>query len=401
MENKEQLQVIEETFKKWLHVEDPYYLRTLLATKISHQLDGDPIWLMIIGPSSDGKSEYLRALTQEGEITVDDLTPKTFISGMKESLREQPQLAERLRNKIWYIYDMSIMMSKRVEDRSQILSDMRMIYDGKITKEFGTGRRDEIDVGNNTLICGSTPEIDNTILEDALLGTRFITYRIQTKNRFAVMNAIDTNEDQTDFMREKLNFAVKEFMQTMTIKPYTLTELENQNIQLLANTTTLLRATVSLDKSGEPRNIIYPEGPGRVYRQLKKLYKSYRIIGLDEEESLQCIRKICRDNINPVRLRLLEFLNHNGKKDEWGNSEPRNTSQIHVGTGLGKKTVKSHMHALNMMGIVDFKIINDGYRDIDQWFLEDSNLSLILDGKRKFNVGHTLRKYSQDGIIRP
>jgi hypothetical protein len=238
------------------------------------------------------------------------------------------------------------------------------------------------------------------MLEDALLGTRFITYRIQTKNRFAVMNAIDTNEDQTDFMREKLNFAVKEFMQTMTIKPYTLTELENQNIQVLANTTTLLRATVSLDKSGEPRNIIYPEGPGRVYRQLKKLYKSYRILGLDEEESLQCIRKICRDNINPVRLRLLEFLKHNGKKDDWGNYEPRNTSQIHVGTGLGKKTIKSHLHALNMMGIVDFKIINDGYRDIDWWFLEDSNLSLILDGKKKFNVGHTLRKYSQDGIIK-
>jgi hypothetical protein len=388
MENQEALERIEKEFNEWLHIEDPYFLKTLLAIKVSHKLPGDPIWLMLIGPSSDGKSEYLRALTQEDEVVVDDLTPKTFVSGMSPKLRTGPQFAERLTNKIWYIYDMSIMLSKRHEDRSTILSDMRMIYDGKIVKGFGNSEPIEIEVGKNTLIAGSTPEIDATMLEDALLGTRFITYRIQTKNRFAVMTSIDVNEDRIDIMREKLNLAVKEFESSIKYDYIELNELENQNIQLLTNATTLLRATVSLDKSGEPRNIIYPEGPGRVYKQLKKLYKCYKILGLEEEEILKCIRKICQDNINPVRLKLLNYLSN-------GVSEEVTTSNIHTHTGLGKKTIKSHMHAMNMMGLIDFRISEEGYQEVSYWSMRDSNLNILFDKPIIYPTGQWLRKYTR------
>jgi hypothetical protein len=392
-QNRIALDKLENEFKQWLHIEDSHYLHTLLAVKISHKIDGDPIWLMIIGPSSDGKSEYLRAITQEEEIVVDDVTEKTFVSGMKESLRTQDHLAKRLKGKQWYMYDLSIMLSKRAEERSSILSDMRMIYDGRIVKEFGNGDRIDIDTSGNTLICASTPEIDSTMLEDQLLGTRFITYRINTKNRFAVMDVIDRNEDKTDFMREKLKFSVREFEHSFKLDTYTMTDLENQNLQLTANTTTLLRASVGLDKTGEPRNLVYPEGPGRLYKQIKKLYKCYRIIGLSEDESLRCIRKVCRDNINPVRIKLLEYLNNNKNRNNYVDGSIT-TSKIHVHTGLGKKTIKSHLHCMNMMGLVGFTIKEENYREVDYWDLRDSNLNLILEMPSVCRCGVTLWKYA-------
>ena len=395
--NRPALDKLQSVFERWLHIEDPHYLHTLIATKVTHKLDGDPVWMLIVGPSSDGKTEYLRAITQEGEIVVDDVTEKTFISGMKKELRGgREQLAQRLHNSIWYMYDLSIMLSKRAEERSSILSDMRMVYDGRLVKEFGNGERCDIDTSNNTFLGGSTPEIDSTLLEDALLGTRFITYRIQTMNRFAVMSIIDRNEDNSDLMRNELKEAVKEFETTMKFDCYKMTTLENQNIQMLSNTTTLLRASASLDKQGEVRNIVYPESPGRLYKQLKKLYKAYRIIGLNEEEALICIRKICRDNINPVRIKLLTYMHNTKSKDKF-TVVTKTTSNIHEHTGLGKKTVKSHMSIMNMMGIVSFKLREDHFRETEEWSLNDSSLNLILEKDETYPVGQTLKKYIKTG----
>jgi hypothetical protein len=392
MENREKLDKIGEKFKEWLHVDDLSLLHTLLAVKVSHQLDGDPIWLMVIGPSSGGKSEYMRAMKLDNEIKIDDLTPRTFVTAYRVGdSGDRQQLAERLANKIWYLPDLSIMMSKHSDERSQILSDMRMIYDGEIVKEYGTKERIEIQCPNNTLICSSTPSIDRTMLEDQLLGTRFITYRLPKQDRHGIMKVIDINEERIPLMRENLNMAVKEYMSTVEIHPIKLTPLENQNLQLLANMTTLLRTAVDYDRSGEPANIAYPEEPGRVYKQLKKLYQSYKIIGLTADESIKHIRKVCIDNINPVRIRLLKYLYTHKYLSEYEKRD-FSTSQLHSGTGLGKKTVKQHMHAFHMMDMVDYDVIEDQFsnRIRDKWSLRSLNLNLLLGGDQKMKASLTL-----------
>ena len=376
--NRKGLDEFLDKVKYWLHIEDPSTIWTMAAAKISHKLQGDPVWIMIIGPSSDGKSEMLRMFTQPGELTVDDLTSHTFVSGYTSKKTDHlPQFAEKLANRIWYIYDLSIMLSKPADERSVILSQLRMIYDGKLEKNFGNKLSLNIATPNNTLICGSTPAIDSTILEDQLLGTRFLTWRTHTGDRFNIMRKIDDNEDNFFAMRPALKIIVENLMENITILDYKMNELENQNIQLLANQTTLLRTSVSLDRNKELRDIAYPEAPGRLYRQMKKLYKSYRILGLTEEEALNCIRKMCIDCILPTRLQILRWLvenNHNGGK--------HTTTEVSVACQMGKGATKGHLSSLMGIGVVQYNNYWDQviHREVDQWTVLNSDKWNLLLG---------------------
>jgi hypothetical protein len=385
-ENRVRLDKLVCELKEWLHIDDPSVIYTLAATKISHRIPGDTIWLMLIGPSSGGKSELLKAFTQPGELNIDDLTTHTFVSGYRnKDTNDKLDFAETLAQRIWYIYDLSILLSKSCDERSIILSDMRMVYDGKIKKIFGNKHEAEAECPHNTLICGSTPAVDNTILEDQMLGTRFVQYRIKKGNRVAQMECIDRNHERMAIMRERLVLAVTEFESSIQVNGFQFTEEDNRNIQLMTNMTTLLRTAVSMDKHGEPSNIAYPEEPGRFYKQLKKMYQSYRVIGLSEEEALRCLRKICVDNVNPLRVSLLKTLSL---------SEDRlaNTTQLHTRTGIGKKAVKSHLHTLHLLDMVDYSVEEDQWGRVvrDKWQLRDVRLNALFGEPSRTLTGRSL-----------
>jgi len=46
------------------------------------------------------------------------------------------------------------------EDRGSVFASLRKIYDGKLTKEFGTSEKGEAWEGRITVVVGTTPEID-------------------------------------------------------------------------------------------------------------------------------------------------------------------------------------------------------------------------------------------------
>ena len=375
-ENRQELEALVTRFKYWLHVEDPTTIYTLCAVKLSHKIPGDPVWLMLIGPSSDGKSEMLKAFTGDDEITVDDLSEHTFVSGYRSKATDEiPQFAELLANRIWYIYDLSIMMSKPFEERSTIFSDLRMIYDGRLKKRFGNKTDFDIPTPNNTLMCGSTPVIDRTILEDQLMGTRFMTWRTKTGNRKNIMNKIDQTEKDFVAMRGSLKTQVRSWENNIKIIDYQFTPEDNVKLQNMANQTTLLRTSVDVDRNRELANEAYPEAPGRFYRQLKKMYKAYRIMGLGEDEAMFCCKKLCWDCILPTRLKVLEWLynnNHNGGV--------HSLSQVSVGCQMGKGATKFQLSALMGLGIVRFEEKYDQTyrRDVEQWCICDGGWEVLF-----------------------
>lgn len=378
-ENRKHLNDLLERFRYWLHIEDEYIIYTIAAVKTSHKIYGDPIWLMIVGNTSDGKSEMLRAFAQEGEPTVDDLTTNTFVSGYKSKETDDiPNFAESLRRKIWYVFDMSILMSKQADERSNILSQMRMIYDGKLEKRYGNKVHITANTEGNTLICASTPAIDSTILEDQILGTRWIHYRTHTKDNLAVMRKIDESAEKIVAMRGSLRAKVSDFEHSIQIIEYPLSDQEKENIKTLTEQTRILRTSVELDRNKEVRNIAYPEGAGRLYKQLCKLYRAYRTLGLNEDEAIKGIRKICVDSITPVRLKVLKWLcEHN---DLWAI-----TSEIAQGVGIGKGHVKGELSTMTALGIVQYKGEYSDFqrRDVDSWLLAGGNFNLLLDLMKK------------------
>ena len=382
--NRRILDELVERFQYWLHIEDPYVIYTIAAVKASNKMSGDPVWLMLIGPSSDGKSEILRAFTQPEDFSVDDITPKTFVSGFIQPkkdkqgnpIEQKPHFAEKIAGKVLFVYDLSILMSKHYEDRSTILSDMRMIYDGCLKKEYGNRVEVEVNTEGTTLICGSTPLIDKTILEDQLMGTRFITYRTHTKDRDAVMKKIMANIHDMAALRSSLQVGVMQFEQNMKLEEIGIEDSTKEKLMNLGNQTALLRTSASLDRNREPDNIIYPEGPGRILKQLINLYRGYRVIGLTDEEAIEGIRKLCRYNVIPVRVKILKYLKNHS--NGWVT-----TSEVATNTKLGKGTTKGQLYSLTQLGLVDYKIIEVFHREVDQWKLLDCDLDFFLGIEEK------------------
>src|ERR1700751_3768893 len=49
-------------FRRWLHLPDAAALLAVLGAVAANRLDGDPVWLLLVGSPSSGKSEILQAV---------------------------------------------------------------------------------------------------------------------------------------------------------------------------------------------------------------------------------------------------------------------------------------------------------------------------------------------------
>ena len=131
---------LKKQIQEYQYFEDTDIIDISLATILANRLQlGDAIWLIIIGPSSGGKSQILRplALTDTKYLhRVDDLTENTLLSGMNLGKGNgQPSLLHRIGDKgMLVISDLTVLFSKSAESRGTILSQFRMLYDGEMTK---------------------------------------------------------------------------------------------------------------------------------------------------------------------------------------------------------------------------------------------------------------------------
>ncbi len=175
---------LKQEIEKYQYFEDMNIIDVALASIVATRMKlGDPVWLVIIGPSSGGKSQILRplALTDPKFLhRVDDLTENTFLSGMKLSAGKDASLLNRIgKQGMIVVSDLTVLFSKAKEARATILSQFRMIYDGEMVKSTGTSDKPISWEGYLGIIAGSTPSIYGHFEEVADMGERFIYYRMK------------------------------------------------------------------------------------------------------------------------------------------------------------------------------------------------------------------------------
>lgn len=177
---------LQEEIGKNVYTEDDGMTRIALASIVATRLQiSDPVWLILIGPSSSGKSQILRplALTDEKFIhRVDDLTENTLLSGTRVKKGEKNiSLLNRIgKLGIIVISDLTVIFSKGAEVRASILGQLRMVYDGEMTKFSGTSNEPIVWKGSLGILAGSTPSIYSHFEEVADMGERFIYYRMRS-----------------------------------------------------------------------------------------------------------------------------------------------------------------------------------------------------------------------------
>jgi len=351
------IKILRDSFKKWLYIEDDDYISIVLGVFISHEIPGDPAWMYIVGPSSDCKTEMLRAFTTTDVVLTQSISSKTLISGVnpKDKNRRKYDLAPRLHKKIWMIYDFSEMLAKKAEERNDIFSQLRSLYDGTVSRTFGTGAEVVYGTGKKddpkihcTLLAASTPVIDAYFLEQQLLGTRHLFYRVNTQNGGRIMKKISENDEKTDQMRAELNQAVRDYLSGLKIREVNINETTIKKIEELTSFMIKMRAGVSIDRyTDEVTQPAYPEKPGRAYKMLLKLYKALQHIpDLTGEDCLRIIQKVVKSTIPDKRLRVLEQV-LNLENDEY------TANTIARPLRIGNRVVRRELNALWQLDYVE------------------------------------------------
>ena len=115
-------------FHKWLHFDNDYDITIPSSYAISNFSNTDPGMLGIIAPSGGYKTEIIRAFGEEENkyiYPIDNLTARTFVSGLKNV----EDIIPKLRGRLITIKDFTSLLSKKEDERVQIFSDFREIME--------------------------------------------------------------------------------------------------------------------------------------------------------------------------------------------------------------------------------------------------------------------------------
>jgi hypothetical protein len=284
---------LKKEIEKYQYFEDTNIIDVSLATIIATRLKlGDPIWLVVIGPSSGGKSQILRplSLTDPKFIhRVDDLTESTFLSGAKGV--GEASLLNRIGPKgIIVMSDLTVLFSKAPESRSAIMSQFRMIYDGEMIKSTGNSDKPLVWKGHLGVIAGCTPSVYRHFEELADMGERFIYYRMKDfspeKATSIAMNRTMFGKELDETLANLYADYIKEVVSTAEEHgPVTLSEETNERIKAIATFAERVRTPISLNWDGEIDRIPVAAMPMRVSLQLVAVAKAISIIRRHETGS--------------------------------------------------------------------------------------------------------------------
>jgi len=331
---------IQKTFEKFLMVEDKDFIRLTYATIIGNQMPSQrPIWLMLVAPSSSGKTTALNAFNGlklknpvSGEIiepthNISDLTENSFASGMNRGDKQTSLLHKIPYGGVMVFKDFTSMISKNEQTRMTIMGQLREIYDGAYTKRTGNGE-DVLWSGKIGAIAGVTESIFQHMESMSAMGDRFVLYQVVQPDRVAVtkfkISQINTGITEYSIM-PKLKEMTQEYLQRafnamsdsdkVDIK---LSDKQIDEIVSVADFCTMVRSGLIMDNfRGRILFVPTPEMPMRMFEQMYAIAISFMFMRrLDEpdcsnempKEDLTVIYKIAFDSIPVVRRIALQYL---------------------------------------------------------------------------------------------
>jgi hypothetical protein len=351
------------TFRRHLYMPDSSPLVITLAAIVANQMrDGDPVWVVIIGGSSRGKTEILLALDGiPGVRITGTVTVASLLSGT--SKRDQAKTAtggilrELGDEGILVVKDLGAILTLHRETRAEVLQALRDIYDGRYTRDVGVdgGRKLEW-MGRLGLVAGATSELDRAQSVMSALGERWVTVRLPEGGEDRMVDQALDGVD-TDAMRRDLRDVIHGFISKVGVvamrKP---TSEEKDALRALAPLVVLARSPVARDPA--KRDIVFvhqAEGPARLARQLLKLLVALEAAGADP---LRVVVRAGIDSIPSPRREVLLFLLEHGEES---------TTRIAVELDLPRTTTRNALEELTVHGVAQRRKTTDEDNSPDVW----------------------------------
>lgn len=371
---------IKTEFEKYFVVKDPWAIEVILATLIGNMcIDRDPLWLMMIGASSGGKTTLLApCYTIRNVHFLDDLTEKTLLSGYKIKGKEASFL-RKVGSGVLCFSDFTSILAKGKDQRGEILTQLKLVYDGKLTKETGTGSISW--TGKIGAVCASTPDVYTYLENSRSMGERFLYYWLEQPTNEEIMEKQGTHTLSARDMTEALQELYKDYFENVeafqeehNIK-LSLNKEQRERVKAAAIFCVNGKATIHTDfKTGRPDAIPNISGVGRDAKIFDTLLHSLQLMNCYEHDNqglmvedwmVDVVEKCAYSSINRERRKILEILANDG--------QPMTTSEIGASEGLGleKDMVLQYLAPLHAVGIIR-KLTATGTH---KWKIEDDRIS--------------------------
>ncbi len=366
---------LKKEWEKYLVTKDPYVVDLILATLIGNSMIlRDPIWLMIIAPSSGGKSSFLAPCA--GLQTVhflDDLTEKSFLSGYKVKGKET-SLLKIIGSGIMCFSDFTAILSKNPMSRNEILGQLRLVYDGSFSKRTGVG---EIKwQGKMGMIGAATPDIYQILEGARSMGERFLYYwmdqptdeEIVAKQEEVSMSSRQIAEAMHPYYQEYVN-SVQEYAQKNGIPALKVTPEQLAEVNRAAIFCVTAKATVHLDfKTGKPDALVNKPGVGRDRKMFQTLLHALQLMNAHERgvdmgvtsDMVDIIKRCAWSSVSRERRKILEVLT----------SYDMRLTASQIGAmedfGLQKEAMERYLWVLHAVGLVQ----KDTSGNAHKWYIE-------------------------------
>jgi hypothetical protein len=304
------------TFRKWLHFPDPSALMVTLGAVAANLMPGDAVWLLLVGPTGSGKTEIIDSLLglPHNMHPVGTLSEAALLSGSprREMAKDASGGLLRLIGDFGFLIlkDFTSILSTGKEIRGPLLAALREIHDGAWTRHIGTdGGRALPWKGKCALIGGSTPAIDTHHAVMAMMGERFIFYRMPEMDREKQADRAMQHVSQERKMRRELREAVSALFRSIHIEAQEFNEDSRRRMAALATFVAHARSDVERDSYHREIDLIpASEMPGRLARSLRSLFQGLKLIGVSNEECWRLVTQVGLDCIPEVRRKALELL---------------------------------------------------------------------------------------------
>ena len=345
-------------FQRTLWLPDPGVVYAVLGTVAANRLPGDPLWLLIVGPPSSGKTEALDALSELPEYNaVSTFSEAGLLSG--SSTREGSsatggllmQLGER---GLIVASDFGTLLNEHGSTRNRLFACLREVFDGKFVRRLGTdGGKTFAWVGHAGFLGACTEAIDSSAVDLGLLGERFSHYRVPESTADDDFNACvvaDENAGHQGEIRTERSRLVSDFFATLTIPDVLspLSEDEQTRLVTLATLGARCRSSVVRDGYGSRDIELVPghERSPRLYGQLRQLQAGLVVIDAPPHEVWRLLAKVALDGVHPGRRKVIDFLiSARGE---------HTTASVAGHCRLTVTPTRRHLQDLTAHGVVDF-----------------------------------------------
>jgi hypothetical protein len=291
--------------------------RVLCAALAAHALKQfPPAWNLAIAPPGSLKTVLLESFRGLPSVHfVDEVTTNTFLSGKIDERQKRSKPASWLHrigeDGVLVAADFSTFTSdpKKLQ---VILAQLRRIYDGHFSREFGTDENMEERSwkGRLTLFAGAVPDIDGHYSLFQKLGERFLRVRWP---RAAGVKAGLQAMDHTLEITEELRCAVHRLMSPIISEKQVAPQLPDDvkmRVASLGEFIALARTYIERDGySREADGVLVTEGNTRLPQQLCQIARGSALLaGHPEvnEEDYKLVRRVAFDSLPPARIAVLQ-----------------------------------------------------------------------------------------------